>query len=156
MKLGFLAEIILPVIIVFLMVSTLHGMTVSKTGYGALSELQERQSIVVEQVDDLRDQRIWMEHRAALLKSSNLDPDMVDERIRGVLGYASASDIVINRQDLQQAVAMLKANDAGQNRNGKTKQDPILETPVLDALALLDVEAGPGDPMAGIIAAALQ
>lgn len=161
MRFGILAEVILPVIFVFFLATTMYGMMVSDTGYGALPKLIEKRDAGLIEVNELRTRRIWMEHRASLMASEQLDPDMVDERIRDVLGYAATGDLVIKRDGLREAIAMINNSNT---ENGT--QAPILDTNVVDALAQADLPTpistqsipivGSPDPIAGIIVSALQ
>lgn len=144
MRFGLLLEITLPVVIVLFVAITMHGMVVSETGYGALAQLNERRVQVEQDVAGLRARRIWMENRAALMNSADLDPDMVDERIRDVLGYAAPGDIVISRKDLHQAVALIKARSKDRGNRGRT-EGRALDSPVGDGLA-----AHQATPVAGI------
>ena len=69
-------------------------------GLIAMKQLQAeivRAETVLAQVTSERER---MEHRANLLKSENLDPDMLDERARTLLNLASARDVVIPLQPL--------------------------------------------------------
>lgn len=45
--------------------------------------------------DDLAAQRARLEHRVSLLKPGSLDPDMLEERVRHMLNYGRADDVVI-------------------------------------------------------------
>lgn len=109
-----LLEIGCRVLIVIFMANTFYGMVASKTGYPALWELQEQRAALSADVDALRKHRQWMENRASLMASDDLDPDMVDERIREVLGYAAPQDIVISRADLGEAIAMMQNGAAAE------------------------------------------
>ncbi len=103
----FLLGISLPVLIILFLFSTVHGMLISETGYRALSKAQLQRAQLLGELGELSDRRIWMEQRADLLQSSSLDPDMIDESVRYVLGYASPHDIVISRQEMRQTVARI-------------------------------------------------
>lgn len=119
MRLGLLIEIIVPVLIIAWASLMVYGAAVSETGYGALARLDAEEARIISEVDALRDKRLWMENRASLLASSAMDPDMVDERIRGVLGYAKINDIVISRTEMTAAVAFLRGqHDQTDSVNG--------------------------------------
>ncbi|MHA1522800.1 MAG: FtsB family cell division protein [Alphaproteobacteria bacterium] len=51
------------------------------------------------ELSDLARQRRHMEAQIALLNSKNLDPDMLDERVRAILNFAHPDDLVILRLD---------------------------------------------------------
>jgi cell division protein FtsB len=48
---------------------------------------------------DLRNERVALDHRVSLLRPEHLDPDMLDERARATLNYASPNEVVILRGD---------------------------------------------------------
>lgn len=54
-------------------------------------ELAEAKAVLA----TVRAERQQIEHRASLLRPDNLDPDMLDERVRLMLNYAHPDDIVI-------------------------------------------------------------
>lgn len=69
-------------------------------GLIAMKQLQTeiaRAETVLAQVSTERER---MEQRANLLKTENLDPDMLDERARNLLNLAGARDVVITLQPL--------------------------------------------------------
>ena len=51
-----------------------------------------------------RERRIALEKRADLLHPRALDPDMIDERIRAVLGYVQQGDIVVPRSEFERII----------------------------------------------------
>ncbi|MEL6111448.1 MAG: septum formation initiator family protein [Pseudomonadota bacterium] len=104
-RLGLFVEILLPVLLVGWAAIMIFGATVSTTGYRSLDLLRGELAELDEGLSKLTAHRQWMDNRAQLLQSAALDPDMVDERIRGVLGYAQDGDMVITRKDLRAAVA---------------------------------------------------
>lgn len=46
------------------------------------------------ELEDLRAERVELEHRVQLLRPSSLDKDMIEEQARGVLGVASPKEQV--------------------------------------------------------------
>ncbi len=114
MRMRFLLGMTIPFLIIMFLLNTLHGLVLSDTGYRALSGLEQTHQSKVAQLNILSEKRQWMEERAALLQSENIDPDMIDERVRDVLGYAGPHDIVISRKDLRQMVAVVQARKRGE------------------------------------------
>ena len=82
-----------------------YSAVVSDTGYRALADLRSEAGALTAQADALRTRRLELEHRADLLKSDALDPDMIDERIRSILGYSQDGDIVVPRKELEPLIA---------------------------------------------------
>lgn len=96
----FLFEIVLPVLIVCWAAVMIYSAVASDTGYRALSSLEAELSEKTAEVDALRARRQALEKQADLLNSKSLDPDLVEERIRSVLGYSREGDVVISRREL--------------------------------------------------------
>jgi cell division protein FtsB len=44
---------------------------------------------------DLKQSRAYWERRLALLRPTSIDPDMLDERTRALLGYVHPHDVVM-------------------------------------------------------------
>jgi len=64
-------------------------------GIRAFLDYQYRVSLAREELKAIREQRIKLEHRVSLLRSDNLDPDLLEERARLVLGYSKGNEIAI-------------------------------------------------------------
>ena len=64
-------------------------------GYGALGAHREEITRMEVDLALLRAQSEHLERRAALLRSDSLDPDLLDERARQLLGYAHPREIII-------------------------------------------------------------
>jgi cell division protein FtsB len=47
------------------------------------------------ELDQLKAERALWERRVALLRSDNIDPDMLDERARAILGYVDPRDLTL-------------------------------------------------------------
>jgi cell division protein FtsB len=47
------------------------------------------------ELTNLKAERAQWERRVALLRSDRIDPDMLDERARALLGYADPRDLVL-------------------------------------------------------------
>lgn len=96
----FLFEIVLPALIVCWAAVMVYSAVASDTGYRALSSLEAELLDKTAEVDALRARRQALEKQADLLNSKSLDPDLVEERIRSVLGYSREGDVVISRREL--------------------------------------------------------
>jgi cell division protein FtsB len=71
----------------------LHG----ERGFLAWRELR-RDLVVVQRVEaKLADERTLLDRRTALLRTDNLDPDLLEERARMLLGYGYSGDLVVLR-----------------------------------------------------------
>lgn len=53
------------------------------------------QAILAEKAAVIRAEREALERKVALLKPDNLDPDLLSEEVRGVLGYTHENEVVI-------------------------------------------------------------
>lgn len=96
----FLLDIAFPALVMCLTAILLYGAIVSDTGYRALGELQDEAAQQAAKLEGLHARRLELEKRADLLNSKSLDPDLLDERIRAVLGYTQEGDVVISRREL--------------------------------------------------------
>lgn len=70
------------------------------TGYRALRDLRAEAEVKAGEVAELEAERRKLEIVARQLNPQSLDPDMAEEKIRSVLGYAEEGDIVISREEL--------------------------------------------------------
>ena len=71
----------------------LHG----ERGFLAWRELR-RDLVAVQRVEaELAAERTILDRRTALLRTDNLDPDLLEERARLLLGYGYSGDLVVLR-----------------------------------------------------------
>ena len=56
--------------------------------------LAQQQSGLMQDIERTRAERIELERKVSLLRTDNLDPDMLDERARFQLDYANPRDLV--------------------------------------------------------------
>jgi cell division protein FtsB len=56
--------------------------------------LRQKRELSTE-LDGLRAEKAQLERRVALLKADSLDPDMLDEKAREMLGLASSNEVVV-------------------------------------------------------------
>jgi cell division protein FtsB len=73
---------------------------VGPTGLRALRAARAEVALKRAEVEALTARREALERTANQLNRRSLDPDMLDEKIRSVLGYAAEGDIVIPRDEL--------------------------------------------------------
>lgn len=66
-----------------------------KHGLRAKQALEAEITDLTGQLAVARAERTRWQRRVALLKSDKIDPDMLEERARALLGYADANDVVI-------------------------------------------------------------
>ncbi len=105
LRLRFLFDIAFPALVMCLTGVLVYSAVVSDTGYRALAALEKEAAEKEAQLDELQTRRIELEKRADLLNPKSLDPDLLDERIRGVLGYSREGDVVISRRELDRLLA---------------------------------------------------
>ena len=63
-------------------------------GLKAKQDLAQQQASLTRDLERITAERKQWEHRVSLLRSDNLDPDMLDERARYQLDYANPRDLV--------------------------------------------------------------
>jgi cell division protein FtsB len=64
-------------------------------GLKAKQDLAQQQTDLMRELERLRVERKRWDHLISLLRSDNLDPDLLDERARALLGYADPRDLVL-------------------------------------------------------------
>lgn len=64
-------------------------------GLKAMQDIDRQTTALSVELAGLEVQRTQLERRIALLKSSGLDPDMLDERARALLDYVHPNDLTL-------------------------------------------------------------
>jgi cell division protein FtsB len=63
-------------------------------GLRAQADLDQQMGVLQQELTELKAQRAGLERRTALLRSDRIDPDMLDERARVLLGDVDQQDLV--------------------------------------------------------------
>ncbi|MGE0409887.1 MAG: septum formation initiator family protein [Amphiplicatus sp.] len=100
----FLRDIAAPVLFACWIVYLGYGAVAGASGYRVLADLRAQAAIERDALEEVRARRLILAQRAALLNPRSLDPDMIDERIRAVLGYADPDDIVLPRKEFERVL----------------------------------------------------
>ena len=64
-------------------------------GFNARNQLTEQVAQAETTLAALREERAYLEHRADLMTPEHIDRDMLDERVRAMLNYATSDDMVL-------------------------------------------------------------
>jgi len=64
-------------------------------GLRAQQNLDQQLSVMQGELRQLKDERALWQHRVALLRPDRIDPDMLDERARALIGYADPHDLTL-------------------------------------------------------------
>ena len=104
MRVGLVFEIVLPVLLVGWACLLIYSAVAGDTGFRAATVLEQEIASKTQSVDALRKRRLTLERRADQLNSRSLDPDLVDEKIRLILGYSQEGEIVVPRRELEEAL----------------------------------------------------
>ncbi len=64
-------------------------------GLRAQQDLEQQLASMQRELSDLKSERAVWERRVALLRSDRIDPDMLDERARALLGYVDPRDVTL-------------------------------------------------------------
>ncbi len=105
----FLISIVAPSLLLCWAATIIYSAIAGDMGYQALASLETEVEEKAAEVDALRERRMALQHRAGQLNSKSLDPDLIDEQIRSVLGYTREGDIVIPRRVLDKALSQKPA-----------------------------------------------
>jgi cell division protein FtsB len=66
-----------------------------KHGLRAQQNLDQQMTVMQQQLRRLKAERVLWERRVALLRSDRIDPDMLDERARALLGFVDPRDLTL-------------------------------------------------------------
>jgi len=64
-------------------------------GLRAYQDLDKQLATMQAELDGLKVERVLWERRVSLLRSDKIDPDMLDERARAILGYVDPRDLTL-------------------------------------------------------------
>jgi cell division protein FtsB len=64
-------------------------------GLRAQQDLDQQMGSMQEELGQLKAERVLWDRRVALLRSDRLDPDMLEERARSLLGYTDPRDLTL-------------------------------------------------------------
>ncbi|MGE0563875.1 MAG: septum formation initiator family protein [Pseudolabrys sp.] len=67
-------------------------------GLHAQHKIEQQVETMTEELVRLRTERQYWQKRVALLRTSQIDPDMLDERARAMLHFADPRDVVMWRR----------------------------------------------------------
>ena len=97
----FVIEVIAPTLLVCWIAYFLLAALSGESGFDAARAIESEVEQKAQRVAKLTERRQYLQRRAAMLNPQGLDPDLVDERIRSVLGFVDESDIVLPREELE-------------------------------------------------------
>jgi len=92
---GFLNALALYVIATLLIGYFAVNAYTGEHGLIAKQDLDQEIGQLTAQLEAVRAERAIWERRVSLLKSDNIDPDLLDERARALLDYAAPRDLVL-------------------------------------------------------------
>jgi len=90
-----LREARLPALFACLFAYLAYHLVQGEYGLLAWKQLQVNLQHLQTQVAELHQQRADLENQVVLMRSDGLDPDMLDEQARRVLGYVDSKDVLI-------------------------------------------------------------
>jgi cell division protein FtsB len=64
-------------------------------GLRAQQDLEQQLTALKAELMELKEQRVDWERRVSLLRADRIDPDMLDERARALIGYADPRDLTL-------------------------------------------------------------
>ncbi len=94
-------QVVAPALAVCFAIFIAYDAVAGPTGFRTLRDVRAELSLKRAEVEALAARRAALERTADQLNRRSLDPDLLDEKIRSVLGYAAEGDIVIPRDELE-------------------------------------------------------
>jgi cell division protein FtsB len=88
-------QAIVPILGSILVVYFSYNMVQGNHGLIAAMSLQAKVDQAEARYAEVHQERLELEHRVALLRPDNLDPDMIEERARTMLDFVHPDEIVI-------------------------------------------------------------
>lgn len=64
-------------------------------GLRAQQEIEQQLALMQAELAQVRGEKAMWERRVALLRSDKIDPDMLDERARALIGFADPRDVTL-------------------------------------------------------------
>lgn len=64
-------------------------------GLRAQQEIEQQLALMQKELAEIRSEKALWERRVALLRADKIDPDMLDERARALIGYADPRDVTL-------------------------------------------------------------
>ncbi|MEQ1930852.1 MAG: septum formation initiator family protein [Parvularculaceae bacterium] len=102
---AFARDVALPALFACWIVYLAYGAVAGAASYRTLRDLHEEVALRKAELAGIVARHEALQKRAELLNPKSLDPDMIDERVRAVLGYARAGDIVLPRSEIDRLLA---------------------------------------------------
>lgn len=104
-----LLDVVAPAFFICWAVYLIYDAVVGAAGYRVLRGLETEVAGRTAEVEALTAERRRLQIVAAQLNPKSLDPDMVEEKIRSVLGYVADGDVVIPRDQLEEVLRKAEA-----------------------------------------------
>jgi cell division protein FtsB len=89
------SKLVLPIIGVGLLVYFIYHIIQGKHGWLSWRKLEQEIELSKKELDVLKEDHENLKNKVTLLRPESLDEDMLDERVRTMLGTAKESEIVI-------------------------------------------------------------
>jgi cell division protein FtsB len=82
-------------IVIAVIAAFAHAALRGERGLGALADARAEAAALERRLEALEAERARLENRVSRLRTTSLDPDLLDERARAVLGYVRPDEIVL-------------------------------------------------------------
>lgn len=105
----FFGEVVAPALIACWIAYLGYGAVAGASGYRVLGEIKAEAAEKRAALDEIEARRRALERHSDLLNPKSLDPDMLDERVRAVLGYVEPGDIVVPRSEVERMLEEARA-----------------------------------------------
>jgi cell division protein FtsB len=102
---GFVRDVLAPALLACWVAYIAYGAVAGAAGFRVLRKLEDELAVARAGLAEIEARREALERRADLLHPKSLDRDMIDERVRVVLGFARDGDIVVPRAEIERLLA---------------------------------------------------
>jgi len=117
----FIVDVVAPALCVCAIAYFAYGAIAGATGYRELSALRLEAGERAQEVDALTALRTELEGHANQLNPKALDLDLIDERVRAILGFTHERDLVLPREELERILTRSGASPSSSQTNPQSK-----------------------------------
>lgn len=113
----FLFDVMVPAGLIFWIILESYRGLFGQASVRVAKALEIERTALATEVAAIEEHRDRLTNRADMLNPKALDPDLLDERIRAVLGYVHEDDVVMPRDQFDRAVGQSRRDIEARAKN---------------------------------------